>query len=77
MDNKQIFKNRFGEFYTPYNAEENEVFTFEDIEAECINEWNSNESELGFNDMDCCINYVVTSLEWEFPCTVISNLYFD
>ena len=74
------FKNRFGEFYIPDNAEIGEVFTFEDIEADCINEWNSNESLLvdkGFNDIDCFINYVVVSLEWEFPCTVISNLYLD
>ena len=58
MDNRQIFKNRFGEFYIPDNAV---VFTFEDIEADCINEWNSSESVLGFKDIDCFINYVVTS----------------
>ena len=77
--NKEIFENRFGSVYIPDNGEGEEI-TFEEIEADCINEWNSNESLLvdkGFNDIDCFINYVVTSLEWEFPCTVINNLYLD
>lgn len=77
--NKEIFENRFGKVYIPDNGEGEEI-TFEEIEADCINEWNSNESLLvdkGFLDIECFIDYVVSSLEWEFPSTIINNLYLD
>lgn len=75
---KETFINKFGIFYTPDNAvEDNEIVTFGMFEEIVEDYYLDNLDayiELGYTDVDMLKLHVLDSLEWQFVETVLEEI---
>lgn len=78
MKTKETFINKFGIFYTPDNAvEDNEIVTFGIFEEIVEDYYLDNLDayiELGYTDVDILKLHVLDSLEWQFVETVLEEI---
>lgn len=73
---KHLFKNRFGEFYIPENAEdETEHYNFESFDEEITDCWNKD--KVLRNNFPMCedlIEFAINNISWTFPSTFVNDI---
>lgn len=78
MNNEKLFRNKFGEFYIPDNAEdESDWYSWEHFRDVCTEAWSSHEEtfvDMGLADVDQLTNYCITSIDWQFLETLIDEM---
>ena len=74
LENK--FKQNFGDFYVPDNAEvESEWVDFTEMKQLCEDEWSTSKTlQEKFCSGSDLLDYMIHFIEWEFPSTFIENL---
>lgn len=79
MTNKEFFKLKFGETYTPDYAEcENDIYTFESLEQEIKDFWDQNKHIRHlYDNVDNLINDVISILDWQSPSTILADIDND
>lgn len=82
-DSRELFIRKFGDFYLPDNNdnEEDDKLYFEKFCSEISDFWSDDNKEMfnenGLNSLNDVIKYVIESIEWEHPSTLVEQFLYN